>query len=108
MPELRELTSAEQRWKDLSTETMEAEADTVAVVVMIVDRRGVIRSLVSTKNLPEAVGATLRGTITEVMAQLCRMLFSKPFRCGCRTCESEEGKAMRNMQGHWSPTKAQA
>jgi hypothetical protein len=36
------------------------------------------------------------------------MLFSKPFRCGCRTCESEEGKAMRNMQGHRSPTKAQA
>lgn len=106
--EPKPLTNTEQAWHDLATATMQQDDDVLAVVTMIIDRRGLIRPMASTKNLPDPVGITLRVSVTDLLMQVCQLLFGKPFRCGCRSCESPEGKAMRESQVPWSHIKAQA
>ena len=110
MAEERKLTDLEQVWRDLATLTMEEGADTIAVVTMIIDRRGIIKPMVRTKGLPDHVGMTFHALGTELMCQLCQPIFNKAFRCGCSTCESDAGKAMREAmkRAPWSTIKAEA
>lgn len=108
----RPMNRVEMKWAAYSLSAMMDGEDNVAVVTMVVDRTGVIRPMVSTKNLPDAVGESIRASVTDFLVNVCGFLFKKPFRCGCRTCESKGAAELRDAlaagQAGWSQTKAEA
>lgn len=108
----RPLNITEFTWALTARRAMEQNPDVVAVVTTIVERTGVIRPLAVTKDMPEQFGYTMRSAATDIMRVACSTLFSRPFRCGCRTCESESANELRDAiaagRVSWSKTKAQA
>ncbi len=107
----RPMNPTEMKWACYATAAMDEAKDHIAVVTMVVDRTGLIRPLVSTKNLPEALSMTLRASVTDFLANVCSFIFKRPFRCGCRTCETKEGKDLHKAiaSHNWNvDIKAQA
>lgn len=99
-------------WALTARKAMGENPDVIAVVTTIVERDGVIRPLAVTKDLPEMFGHTMRSAATKIMRLICSTLLNRPFRCGCRTCESDRGKELREAiaagRVSWTQTKAEA
>lgn len=105
------LNDLRQAWKDLATRTMQQNDDVVAVITMVVERSGVIRPMASTNGMPDTFGETLRAAVTEFLCNVCSFAFKRPFRCGCRTCETDGAKELRDaLQAGttWNQTKGEA
>lgn len=105
-------SATELRWATYSRAAMNERDEHVAVLTLVVDRSGVIRPMVSTKNMPDIFAETIRTIATDTLANACSAIFQKPFRCGCRTCESGKAKELRDAleagRAGWSQTKAEA
>ncbi|MBL7954404.1 MAG: hypothetical protein JNJ91_05155 [Flavobacteriales bacterium] len=108
----RPLSITEFTWALTARKAMGENPDVIAVVTTIVERTGVIRPLAVTKDLPEHAGNTMRTAATEIMRSVCSLLFKTPFRCGCRTCESDGASELRDAiaagRVSWTQTKAEA
>lgn len=108
----RPLTITEFTWALTARKAMEENPDAIAVVTTIVERTGVIRPLAVTKDLPALFAHTMRSASTEIMRTVCSTLLNRPFRCGCRTCESEGASELREAieagRVSWTQTKAEA
>lgn len=82
----RTANEAEMTWATTARMFMEQDEKVEVVLTLLVDKTGVVRPLASAKNKPAILVETLRAATTNVVLQICRALFGKPFRCGCPTC----------------------
>lgn len=103
----RTANDAEMTWAATARKFMGENPNIVAVVTIQVDKTGIVTPLASTKDMPAMIGETLRSATNEFVVNICRMLFGKPFRCGCPTCRNGGAQELRDAmaEGRVSGTK---